>query len=145
MFVLTVGAAEVAPNFLFRSFKGMGVKLDNAAGIVDGNAFGGIRTDCGGSSEAGIGAVGSGGSFGWARGESDTLGASFGRFKDFRLAAANWRALEISLLDFFSRFLSRSSLYAETGLDSFTSSFVLSRRRFLLFCAFSALTLRFFS
>ena len=135
MFVLTVGAAELAPNFLFRSFKGMGVKLDNAADIVDVNAFGG-------SSEAGIGAVGSGGSFGWARGESDTLGASFGRFKDFRLAAANWRAFEISLLDFFSRFLRRSSLDAETSLDSF---FVLSRSRFLLFCAFSALTLRFFS
>ena len=59
---------------LFKSFKGIGVKLDNAAGMADGGnpifpadtaavGGGGIRiTECGGSCEAGMGVVGSLGS-----------------------------------------------------------------------------------
>ncbi len=58
------GADTAGMGGLFRSFNGIGVRLDSAAGIVEGKCGGGIRTESGGSWECGSGVVGSWGKVG---------------------------------------------------------------------------------
>ena len=107
------------PPGLFRSLSGIGDKEDRAAGITEDNAFGGILTELGGSSDAGIGVRGS-----WASlGRLNDLEAAEGLNKSGGFLAEGsfiftFSSLTFSLLDFLSRLFNLSSLDKETGLDS---------------------------